>query len=71
MIDFEWYRSFIHVYQQRSVSAAARIRFLTQPAVSQHIAALEAELETSLFIRAPRQMIPTDAGTASIHKSSD
>lgn len=64
MIDFEWYRSFIHVYQQRSVSAAARIRFLTQPAVSQHIAALEAELETSLFIRAPRQMIPTDAGTA-------
>lgn len=62
MIDFEWYRSFIHVYQQRSVSAAARVRFLTQPAVSQHIAALEAELETSLFTRAPRQMIPTDAG---------
>ncbi|MCY1691319.1 hypothetical protein OVA29_11995 [Exiguobacterium sp. SL14] len=25
---------------------------------------MEAELETSLFIRAPRQMIPTDAGTA-------
>lgn len=62
MIDFEWYRSFIHVYQQRSVSAAARIRFLTQPAVSQHIAALEAELQSSLFIRAPRQMVPTDAG---------
>lgn len=62
MIDFEWYRSFIHVYQQRSVSNAAKVRFLTQPAVSQHIAALEAELQCSLFIRAPRQMVPTDAG---------
>ncbi len=36
---------------------------MTQPAVSQHVAALEAEPQTSLFIRAPRQMIPTDAGT--------
>ncbi|TFD94441.1 LysR family transcriptional regulator [Jeotgalibacillus sp. R-1-5s-1] len=62
MIDFEWYRSFIHVYQQRSVSAAARVRFLTQPAISQHIAALEAEVGESLFIRAPREMIPTDKG---------
>ncbi|MCA1055879.1 LysR family transcriptional regulator [Rossellomorea aquimaris] len=64
MIDFEWYRSFVNVYQQRSVSAAARTRFMTQPAVSQHIAALEAEVGESLFTRAPRSMIPTDAGKA-------
>ncbi|WP_223068663.1 LysR family transcriptional regulator [Paenibacillus caui] len=62
MIDFEWYRSFISVYKHGSVSAAAKARFLTQPAMSQHVAALEAEVGEPLFHRAPRQMIPTDKG---------
>ncbi|MBM7705038.1 LysR family transcriptional regulator [Metabacillus iocasae] len=62
MIDFEWYRSFISIYKHQSVSAAARARFLTQPAMSQHLAALEAEVGEVLFIRAPRKMIPTDKG---------
>ncbi|MBH0165330.1 LysR family transcriptional regulator [Fictibacillus sp. 7GRE50] len=62
MIDFEWYRSFISIYKHRSVSAAAKARILTQPAMSQHLAALEAEIGESLFIRAPRKMVPTDKG---------
>lgn len=62
MIDFEWYRSFISIYKHRSVSAAAKARILTQPAMSQHLAALEAEVGEPLFIRAPRKMIPTDKG---------
>ncbi|MFD9625487.1 LysR family transcriptional regulator [Peribacillus muralis] len=62
MIDFEWYRSFISIYKHRSVSAAAKARILTQPAMSQHLAALEAKVGTPLFIRAPRKMIPTDKG---------
>ncbi len=62
MIDFEWYRSFISIYKHRSVSAAAKARILTQPAMSQHLAALEAEIGEPLFIRAPRKMIPTDKG---------
>ncbi|MDG4657340.1 LysR family transcriptional regulator [Ectobacillus antri] len=62
MIDFEWYRSFISIYQHRSVSGAAKARILTQPAMSQHLAALEAEVGEPLFIRAPRKMIPTDKG---------
>lgn len=62
MIDFEWYRSFISIYKHRSVSAAAKARILTQPAMSQHLAALEAEIGEPLFIRAPRKMIPTDRG---------
>lgn len=62
MIDFEWYRSFISIYKHHSVSAAAKARFLTQPAMSQHLAALEAEVGEALFIRAPRRMIPTDKG---------
>ncbi|QHT47872.1 LysR family transcriptional regulator [Bacillus sp. SB49] len=62
MIDFEWYRSFISIYKQGSVSAAAKTRFLTQPAMSQHLAALESEVGEPLFLRAPRKMIPTDKG---------
>lgn len=62
MIDFEWYRSFISIYKYGSVSAAAKARILTQPAMSQHLAALEAEIGDSLFVRAPRKMIPTEKG---------
>ncbi|UPM52513.1 LysR family transcriptional regulator [Gottfriedia acidiceleris] len=62
MIDFEWYRSFISIYKQRSVSKAAESRIMTQPAMSQHLAALEAEIGEALFIRAPRKMIPTEKG---------
>ncbi|HEX2619495.1 MAG TPA: LysR family transcriptional regulator, partial [Phototrophicaceae bacterium] len=64
MIDFEWYRSFIAVYQAGTVSAAAEQRQMTQPAISQHLAALEKTLNTSLFQRTPRQMIPTSEGQA-------
>ncbi|MEC3885369.1 LysR family transcriptional regulator [Halobacillus sp. HZG1] len=62
MIDFEWYRSFIGIYKHGSVSAAAKARFMTQPAMSQHLAALESEVGEPLFTRAPRKMVPTDKG---------
>lgn len=62
MIDFEWYRSFISIYKHGSVSSAAKARILTQPAMSQHLAALETEIGEPLFIRAPRKMIPTERG---------
>lgn len=62
MVDFEWYRSFISIYKHNSVSEAARTRMMTQPAMSQHLAALEAEVGESLFTRAHRKMIPTERG---------
>lgn len=62
MIDFEWYRSFIAIYKTGSVSEAAKTRFLTQPAMSQHLAALEAKVGYPLFKRTPRKMIPTEEG---------
>jgi DNA-binding transcriptional LysR family regulator len=64
MINFEWYRSFVAVYQLGTVSAAAQQRILTQPAISQHLAALEHALQTPLFQRTARRMIPTEAGKA-------
>lgn len=62
MIDFEWYRSFIYIYKYNSVSEAARTRIMTQPAMSQHLASLEAEVGEPLFIRTARKMIPTERG---------
>ncbi|MGG4144155.1 LysR family transcriptional regulator [Paenibacillus algorifonticola] len=62
MADFEWYRSFIHIYKHNSVSEAAKIRIMTQPAMSQHLAALEAEVGEALFFRISRKMVPTERG---------
>ncbi|WP_437025184.1 LysR family transcriptional regulator [Streptomyces sp. enrichment culture] len=45
---------------QRSFSAAAQALGYTQSAVSQHIAALEADLEAPLLTRRP--VAPTEAG---------
>ena len=62
MVSLEWYRSFVAVYQVGTVSGAAKELHLTQPAVSQHIGALEATLGVSLFERMPRRMLPTETG---------
>ncbi len=62
MINLEWYRSFIEVYRVGTVSGAAQVLHLTQPAVSQHIAALETALGQPLFQRMPRRMQPTNEG---------
>lgn len=61
-MDFEWYRSFISIFKHGSVSEAAKTRLMTQPAMSQHLAALEAEVGEPLFSRTSRKMIPTERG---------
>lgn len=62
MTDFEWYRSFLAVYRNGTVSGAAQERFLTQPAITQHLAALETVIGKPLFTRTPRKMLPTESG---------
>jgi DNA-binding transcriptional LysR family regulator len=62
MVNLEWYRSFIEVYRVGTVSRAAEVLNLTQPAVSQHIAGLESTLGIALFQRLPRRMLPTEDG---------
>jgi DNA-binding transcriptional LysR family regulator len=54
-------RTFIEVYRQRSISSAARALSLTQPAVSQHIASLEAAIGRQLFERSAHGVDPTAA----------
>lgn len=62
MADFEWYRSFVSIYRLRSISAAAKFRFMTQPALTHHVTALEAEVGEALFLRTSRQTLPTEQG---------
>lgn len=57
MVNLEWYRSFVEVYRVGTTSGAVEILHLTQPAVSQHIAALESALGVVLFQRMPRRML--------------
>ncbi|MGK4301762.1 helix-turn-helix domain-containing protein, partial [Klebsiella pneumoniae] len=60
LVDFEWYRSFCAIYKHLSLSEAAKSRIMTQPAMSQHLAALEAEVGEALFIRTSRKIVPTE-----------
>lgn len=62
MISFVGLRSFLAVIRFGSFTRAAYQLGLTQPAVSAHIAQLEAELGTPVFSRVGRKVVLTDAG---------
>lgn len=54
-------RYFTAVYEERSVTAAARRCFISQPSVSAAVAQLEQELEAPLFLRHRKGVAPTAA----------
>ena len=51
---------FVAVYEQRSISAAARQLDIAQPSVSSALQQLEQQLGTMLFIRLPKGVQPTE-----------
>ena len=55
-------RVFLAVAQQQHFRRAAESLHLSQPAVSRHVAELEAELGLKLFDRNTREVVPTDTG---------
>lgn len=55
-------QTFIAVYETGSVRAAAETLHVTAPAVSAAIAALESALDTALFRKSGRGIVPTDSG---------
>jgi DNA-binding transcriptional LysR family regulator len=61
-MDIKTLRSFISVAENKSFSAAARALHTVQPAVSRHIAQLEASLGVTLFNRNSREVVITSAG---------
>ncbi len=62
MINLEWIRTFRTVYKYKSLSRAAAELGISQPAVSQHVATLEAHVGSKLFDRKSKGVQETDAG---------
>ena len=61
---WDFYRSFLGVLRQGSLSAAARALGLTQPTLGRHVDELETALGTVLFLRSPHGLVPTEAAEA-------
>lgn len=60
MVSLEWYRTFKSVYKNGNFSQAAKELFISQPAVSQQIAMLEAHVGYKLFNRKSKGVEPTE-----------
>lgn len=63
-MDLRGLEAVLAVYEHGSFSDAAAAIFLSQPALTRRIAQLERELDTRLFVRAPRQVYLTDTDRA-------
>ena len=63
-INFDWNHvlAFLATAEEGSLSAAARALGRTQPTLSRQVAALEEQLDVTLFERAHRSMALTDSG---------
>jgi DNA-binding transcriptional LysR family regulator len=60
-IGWEFYRSFLSVLIEGSLSGAARALGVAQPTVGRHVAALEKSLGLALFTRSQIGLMPTEA----------
>jgi DNA-binding transcriptional LysR family regulator len=58
--DWDLFQSLHAVIEAGSLSAAAKLRGLTQPTLGRHIEALERRLGAPLFVRSPRGLQPTE-----------
>ncbi len=65
--DFNRLKVFYYVFIEKSSTAAARQLHITQSGVSQHLQKLEIEINSALFTRAHRQLVPTAAGQRLFH----
>ena len=63
-MDIPNLQAFVAIAEYESFSEASEHLYLTQPAISKRIAALEQELDTSLFDRVGRKTQLTEAGRA-------
>lgn len=61
-MEFKQLEAFIAVLEQKSFSRAADMVYLSQPAISNQIASLERELGVQLFVRGPKEILPTKEG---------
>jgi len=66
-MDLRQLRYFVQIVESGSLAKASRQLYVAQPALSQHIAKLEAEVGKSLLIRTAKGVTPTENGTALHH----
>lgn len=70
-MDFKQIEAFINVAKFKSFSKAASSSFLSQPAISSHIASLEKELNIQLFDRTSKEVLLTPAGESFLEYAID
>lgn len=70
-MDFKQIEAFINVAKFKSFSKAANFCFLSQPAISSHIAILEKELNIQLFDRTSKEVLLTPAGDSFLKYAID
>jgi len=61
-MEFKQLEAFVQISKLQSFSKASESLYLTQPALSSQINALEKEIGTQLFIRSTKRVYPTKAG---------
>lgn len=61
-MEFKQLEAFVQISKLQSFSKASESLFLTQPALSSQINALEKDIGTQLFIRSTKKVYPTKAG---------
>ena len=61
-VNFELYKVFYEVANEKSISKGAEKLLISQPAVTQSIKTLESELGGQLFIRTPKGVVLTEEG---------
>lgn len=66
-MDFRQLKYFVQIVESGSLAKASRQLFIAQPALSQQIAKLEAEVGKPLLIRTAKGVTPTESGTALHH----
>lgn len=63
-IPWEWYRTFLAVLREGSLSGASRTLGITQPTAGRHVAALESALSQVLFTRSQTGLLATEVALA-------
>lgn len=61
-LDLNLIKTFLCVYETKSILSASKKLFISQPAVTNSIKKLEKHLGGELFIRTPKGVIPTEEG---------
>ena len=70
-MNFRRLKYFVKIVDIGSLTQAAEVLHIAQPALSQQVATLEGELDQQLLIRTKRGVTPTEAGESVVCPCAD